>query len=113
MSEEHQQESARRPWRVLAYLVVGALVLLLALAVMKGYRDLDLAREKVRELEDREAAARQRVEELEERLRRVRGEDAALEELAREELGLARPGDIVLVLPEAAESEEGSGGQGP
>jgi cell division protein FtsB len=44
------------------------------------------------------------VEELVRRIERTRDDPVTWERLAREELGLVRPGDIVVMLPEAGEN---------
>ncbi len=80
----------------------GAVVFLLALLALAGgksYRDLAAVRERESELEAQLAATRAEIESFEHRLERLRRDPVALERLAREELGMVRPGDVVIVLP--------------
>ena len=73
---------------------------LLATTGLKGYRDLAGTRERERILETRIEETRQRIEDLDERIRRLREDPLTLERLAREELGMVEPGDVVIVLPD-------------
>lgn len=80
----------------------GAVVFLLALLALAGgksYRDLAAVRERESELEAQLAATQAEIESFERRLERLRRDPVALERLAREELGMVRPGDVVIVLP--------------
>lgn len=86
-------------WRPLL-VVAGAFVLaLLSLAAVKSYRDLEGARNREQGLEKSIKEAGQRIERLHGQIERLRSDPATLERLAREDLGLVRPGDVVLVLP--------------
>lgn len=86
-------------WRPLL-VVAGAFVLaLLSLAAVKSYRDLEGARNREQGLEKSIREAGQRIERLHGQIERLRSDPATLERLAREDLGLVRPGDVVLVLP--------------
>lgn len=75
------------------------LLALLTLAGGKSYRDLAAVRERESQLEARLAATRSEIESVERRLERLRRDPVTLERLAREELGMVRPGDVVIVLP--------------
>lgn len=94
---------------------VLALVLLFA-ASFKGYGDLRLGRAREAQLQGEIEASEGRIEALEERVERLREDPAMLEQLAREELLMARPGEVVIVLSDdavgeaAAPSREASGG---
>ena len=83
--------------------VIGAVVLLffalLAAAGFKGYRDLTAARAHERQLLTRIDDTRTGIERLRGRIERLRGDPATLERLAREELGMVRPHDVVIELP--------------
>jgi cell division protein FtsB len=76
------------------------LLLFLATAGYKSWRDLATARAHVEDLRGRIEATQARIGELEDLIERVENDPLTLERLAREELGLVRPGDVVIVLPE-------------
>jgi cell division protein FtsB len=85
--------------------VLGATVLLvfalLAIAALKSNRDLQAARSRERMLTAKIAATRVESERLRVRIDRLRHDPGMLERLAREDLGLVRPGDMIVELPEA------------
>ena len=91
--------------------VVGAAVFLfvalLGIAAWKGSRDLAAARERERLLESRIEDTRERIDELRGRIDRLRSDPGTLERLAREDLGMVRPGDVIIELP----PDDLSGGQ--
>ena len=84
--------------------VLGATVLLvlalLAIAALKSSRDLEAARARERLLEARIATTRSQSEHLRVRVERLRHDPGMLERLAREDLGMVRPGDVVVELPD-------------
>ncbi|HEV2847209.1 MAG TPA: septum formation initiator family protein, partial [Thermoanaerobaculia bacterium] len=84
--------------------VLGATVLLvlalLAIAALKSYRDLEAAIARERLLETRIAETRERSGKLRSRVERLREDPGMLEKLAREDLGLVRPGDVIIALPD-------------
>ncbi|HEY0558251.1 MAG TPA: septum formation initiator family protein [Thermoanaerobaculia bacterium] len=84
--------------------VLGATVLLvfalLAIAALKSNRDLQAARATERTLTAKIAATRASSERLKVRIDRLRHDPGMLERLAREDLGLVRPGDMIVELPE-------------
>ncbi len=84
--------------------VLGATVLLvlalLAIAALKSSRDLEAARARERSLETRIAETRARSEKLQSRIERLKHDPGMLERLAREDLGLVRPGDVIIELPD-------------
>ena len=86
--------------------VLGATVLLvfalLAVAALKSYRDLAAARAREHQLEVRIAETKARSEKLRLRIDRLRHDPGMLERLAREDLGMVRPRDVVIELPEGA-----------
>ena len=88
---------ARRP--VVVLVVVGALVLALSGAAFQGYRDLISARAREQLLTQRKAEAEQRVADLRQRIELLREDPVTLERLAREELGMVKPEDVVIVFP--------------
>jgi cell division protein FtsB len=86
--------------------VLGATVVLvfalLAIAALKSNRDLQAARSRERLLTGKIAATLAESERLRVRIDRLRHDPGMLEKLAREDLGMARPGDVIVELPEAA-----------
>lgn len=84
--------------------VLGATVLLvlalLAIAALKSSRDLEAARARERLLETRITETRARSEKLQARIERLKHDPGMLERLAREDLGLVRPGDVIIELPD-------------
>jgi cell division protein FtsB len=79
--------------------VLFALVLL-AFASVKSHRDLVAARDHERLLRSTIGSTERRIERLHGRIRQLRQDPDTLDRLAREELGLVKPGDVVIVLPE-------------
>ncbi len=86
--------------------MLGAVVLLfitlLGAAGLKSYRDLTGERARERQLETQIETTRAGIDHLRNRIDRLRGDPAMLERLAREDLGLVRPQDLVIELPAAA-----------
>jgi cell division protein FtsB len=84
--------------------VLGATVLLffalLAIAALKSNRDLQAARAHERLLKEKIAATRAESGRLQVRIDRLRHDPGMLEKLAREDLGLVRPRDVVIELPD-------------
>lgn len=76
-------------------------MLLLATAGFRSWRDLTTARAHASELRSKMTDAEQRIEHLRDLIERVENDPLTLERLAREDLGLVRPRDVVIVLPEA------------
>lgn len=97
--------------------VLGAAVVLfmalLALAGLKSWRDLEAARERERTLETRIEETRARSDRLRARIERLRTDPGTLERLAREDLGMVRPGDVVIELPVGEGSTPAAGSAGP
>jgi cell division protein FtsB len=54
-------------------------------------------------LEQQIAETQQRIERLRDRIERIKNDPVTLERLAREDLGLVKPGDVVIVLPDEGE----------
>ncbi|MBZ0114641.1 MAG: septum formation initiator family protein [Thermoanaerobaculia bacterium] len=75
-------------------------LLVLAIAAVDVYRDLSQQRERRVELEEKIRLSEDRIRDLEARIERMKNDAETLERLAREELGLVRPEDIVVVFPE-------------
>ncbi len=79
--------------------VVAGALLLLGVAGVRSWRDLAAARAReaalVRDIEE----AEERIARLHARIERLKTDPSTLERLAREELGMVLPGDVVIVLP--------------
>ncbi len=86
--------------RVLVAVVLLFLALLGA-AGLKSYRDLQTARAGETQLETRIEETRRGIDRLRGRIDRLRVDPAMLERLAREDLGMVRPRDVVIELPAA------------
>jgi cell division protein FtsB len=86
--------------------VLGAAVVLflalLAIAALKSYRDLASARAHQHLLERQIHETVARSEWLRLRIDRLHHDPGMLERLAREDLGMVRPGDVIIELPEGA-----------
>lgn len=95
----------RNPLRPFVGITLALLLLLLVAGGMKSYSDLRQARQRVTELEQEIGVAKDRIETLERFIRRLETDPNLLERLAREELGLVEPGDVVIVLPEEPAAE--------
>ncbi len=104
MTTRPDPEAPARPDSLRA--VLGAAVLffsvLLVFASVKSHRDLVAARDHQRDLERTIHDTRERIEVLRGRIDRLRRDPDTLERLAREELGMVRPNDVVIVLPPTA-----------
>jgi len=94
--------SRRKPARALLLGAAGFFLLLVLAAGWKGYLDLQSARQRESMLAERIAATEIRVEDLRRKIARLRDDPVALERMAREQLGLVKPGDVVIVYPDAA-----------
>jgi cell division protein FtsB len=81
---------------------VGVGLFLLALFLVAGFktwRDLDVVERRETELEARIAATRGEIAEIEARLERLADDPDVLERLAREELAMTYPDELVILLP--------------
>lgn len=79
---------------------LALLLLLVAVAVLKSYRDLREARRTEAQLEQSIAETEERIRRLQQRRDLLVDDPATLERLAREELSMVKEGDLVLLLPE-------------
>lgn len=91
-----------RPFRSLLSVGVAALLLLLVAAGAKGYQDLRIAQSRELDLKQRITQSQDRIDRLKRRVQALEKDPAALERLAREELWMARPDDVVIVLPDTS-----------
>ncbi len=79
---------------------VAVLLVVLAFAGVKSYRELAMARAHELELSQEIAATERRILLLSERVESIETDPSALEQLAREELGWVRSDDVVIFLDE-------------
>jgi len=91
-----------RPLRSLVGLLVGFALLALAIAGLKGWRDYQGALAHEQRLQGDISAAQERIQGLETRIDRLQHDPATLDRVAREQLGLVEPNEVVVVLPPAA-----------
>jgi len=97
---------SRSPYRPFLWVAAVLLLGFLGTAAFKSYSDLERARAHEAELEARIEATRGRIEHLTEEIDRVETDPRTLERLAREVLGMVRPEDVVVVLPEEDEVKD-------
>ena len=93
------REWAQRSLPTLIGVGLVVVLLLLARAGAENYSGLAELAEREAELELELEEARQRVDSLRSTVALLQDDPVMLERLAREELGLVRPGDTVVVLP--------------
>jgi cell division protein FtsB len=98
---ETPTESSVHPLRSWLGVTVILMLAILTAAGFKSYRDLEAARDHEADLERRVEAAKERIRSLDQRLEGITDDPIVLERLAREELGMVYPDDVVIVLPEA------------
>jgi cell division protein FtsB len=96
---ETPTESSVHPLRSWLGVTVIMMLAILTAAGIKSYRDLAAARDHQADLERRVEAAKERIGILDQRLEGMEDDPIVLERLAREELGMVRPDDVVIVLP--------------
>ena len=99
MSDATVSTEQRKYPPVLAAVVV-ALLVLLGVASLGSYRDLQAAEHRQELLEEKIEASRKRNEALTRRIQRLQDDPLAIERLAREHYRMMYPGDVVIVLPE-------------
>ena len=79
--------------------VITFFVLLMAAAGLKSWRDLQTARQREAYLLQRIEASDKNIQALRRRIDGLGRDPLLLEHAAREELGMVKPGDVVIVLP--------------
>lgn len=89
-----------RPLRSAATVAVAVALLALAAAGLKSWRDYERALQREAALAASIAESERRIRQLEHRIENLDRDPATLDRLAREELGLVRPDEVVVVLPE-------------
>ena len=97
MPDTNPAPSKSRFKAVIGYASLG-LVIFLAIAALRGYRDLQLARDRAAAIESEIAATETEGEYLARRLELLRNDPATLERLAREEFGMVKPGEVVVLM---------------
>ena len=81
-----------------ALLVIGCVLMIDALVGDKGFLAMLQARQTYRELEESLAAVRAENADLRDEAKRLLEDPSAIEELAREELGLIKPGEKLFIV---------------
>jgi cell division protein FtsB len=89
-----------RPLRSIVSAMVVLAMVALAVAGLKSWRDYDEARTRETRLRSAIAESEKKIQALEKRIERLRDDPVTLDRVAREELGLVRPDEVVIVLPE-------------
>jgi cell division protein FtsB len=93
----------RGRFRAILIFASVALVLFLLVAGFRSYRDLTLAKAREASLEEELALTEEEIERLERQVERLQTDPVMLERVAREELGMVRPREVVILLePEGA-----------
>ena len=100
---EEREGREGRPVRSVTVAAVLFLVVLLGTVGARSWKDLERARGRQAELTEKIEESEARIEALDRRIRRLRNDPLLVERLAREDLGLAREGDVIFVLPEEPE----------
>ena len=90
---------SQRPSATFWGTAVLLLLALLATAGIKSYRDLATTRLHEAELAARIAATQERIRVLDLKVEKLSSDPHTLERIAREDLGLVRPEDVVIFLP--------------
>jgi cell division protein FtsB len=80
---------------------VALTVLAIGFVSARSYRDLADSRARVARLEAEIERRKGAIESLELRIEGLRDDPYTLERLARQELGMARSGEIIVVLPQS------------
>lgn len=96
--------AAPSSFRSVLGVTVAFLCVLLLIAALASYREWNTMRQQERQLRQQIEQTRARVEVLQSTVDRLEHLDSprehiTLERLARQELGLVRPGDVVVLLP--------------
>ncbi len=88
--------------RALLRALYAVVLVALASAALKGWRDHQRAEAREVLLESEIAATEARIAALRLRIERLQHDPTTLDRVAREELGLVRPEEVVIMLPERA-----------
>jgi cell division protein FtsB len=96
--------------KVIHFLLIFVTVVLVvdALVGEKGFMETMRARRQAREQEAQVARLRQENAQLRDEARRLREDPKAIESVAREELGLIRPGELLFILKDTKPAQKDS-----
>ena len=89
-----------RPLRALLRTLYAVILVALASSALKGWRDHERAVQREAALQAEIGATEARIAALKQRIERLQSDPATLDRVARESLGLVRPSEVVIVLPE-------------
>jgi cell division protein FtsB len=94
-------DAPERPGSLRPILVASVLLFLavLGIAGVKSSHDLEAAQQRKLMLETRIESTEGEIDRLRNRIERLRSDPGLLERHAREDLGMVRPGDVVIELP--------------
>ena len=95
----NDSERPLKPQRAVVLLVLLVFLGLLATAGVKSYRDLQATLRHEAELAEQIEQTQVHIDELKRRAQMLQEDPAALERLAREELTMVYPDEIVIMLP--------------
>jgi cell division protein FtsB len=106
--------SSPRRRRILHYALLFVTLVLVVDALVGdgGLLDRLRARRDYRELSDSVEALRAENARLRQDVKRYRDDPAAIESLAREELGLLKPGEVLFIIRDARPFDQAQGGAG-
>ncbi len=103
MTESRTEPRARDgAFRGLLAVVAGVLLVPMGIAGLRTYGDLERAEMRKAELSEEIAAAESEIGRLERRISNLESEPEAIERLARSDLGMVFPGEVVIVLPRSS-----------
>lgn len=102
------QAGTSKPTLGLMGLGLAVVLVAVGIAAAESYRDLEAALRRQASLENAIQETQLEIQRLSEWIEQLRTDPVALERVAREELGLAAPQDVILVLPEVESAAEKS-----
>ncbi|MEK7497965.1 MAG: septum formation initiator family protein [Patescibacteria group bacterium] len=92
--------SQNKLWSIFQKIGIALLFLFLIVSLIRGVSSLASARRQIREAEKKVEEAKKKNEELKAKAQEVTSE-VFTEQVARDKLGLAKPGETIIVLPES------------
>lgn len=99
--------------RALRRVIYVLAVVVLLLAAVQSYQDLRAAQRRSAELDQRIAVVEGEIARLQRASEAVRTDPETMERVARQQLGLVREGEVVLMLPRLADEPPTTTGQAP